>query len=147
MAVAVNVFAARCEPKRYGLSPSKVRPFTLFAPSFLPASADTHWPLAKNPCKNYSLYTSWQMEAQQKPEGLKRRRWCVPIVQAGVKPLQKRTVTLAPKGRQNVLPPLRVLAIYRLFTGVSPLPVVSTPLRGYPSEMCIKSSIGRGANP
>ena len=36
--------------------------------------------------KNYSLYTSWQMEAQQKPEGLKRRRWCVPIVQAGVTP-------------------------------------------------------------
>ena len=29
------------------------------------------------------------MEAQQKPEGLKR-------LQAGVKPLQKRTVTLAP---------------------------------------------------
>ena len=24
------------------------------------------------------------METQQKPEGLKRRRWCVPIVQAGV---------------------------------------------------------------
>ena len=39
------------------------------------------------------------MEAQQKPEGLKR-------LQAGVKPLQKRTVTLAPKGRQNVLPRL-----------------------------------------
>ncbi len=73
------------------------------------------------------------MEAQQKPEGLKR-------LQAGVKPLQKRTVTLAPKGRQNVLSPLRGLAIYRLFTGVSPLPVVSMPLRGYPSEMCIKSS-------
>ena len=84
------------------------------------------------------LYTSWQMEAQQKPEGLKR-------LQAGVKPLQKRTVTLAPKGRQNVLPPLRGLAIYRLFTGVSPLAVVSMPLRGYPSEMCIKSNTREGS--
>ena len=85
----------------------------------------------------YSLYTFRQMEAQQKPEGLKR-------LQAGVKPLQKRVVTLAPKGRQNVLPPLRGLFTPRLFTGVSPLSVVSMPLRGYPSEMCIKSSpLGR----
>ena len=78
-----------------------------------------------------TLYTSRQMETQQKPERLKRRRWCVPIVQAGVKPLQKQMVTLAPKGRQNALPPLQGLATPRLFTRISPLPVVSTPLRGY----------------
>ena len=41
-------------------------------------------------------------------------------LQAGVKPLQKRMATLAPKGRQNVLPPLRGLGVhcpdYRGFT-------------------------------
>ena len=50
-------------------------------------------------------------------------------------------VTLAPKGRQNVLPPLRGLTYLRLFTGVLSLPVLSTPLWGYTSEMCIKSSL------
>ena len=73
------------------------------------------------------------MEAQHKPEGLNR-------AQAGVKPLQKRMVTSAPKGRQNTLPPLRGWPTHCLFTGVSPLSVFSTPLRGYPLEMCIKSS-------
>ena len=66
-----------------------------------------------------------EMEAQQKPEGLKR-------IQAGVKPLQKAKVTLAPTGRQDALPPFQGLATSRLFAGVPPLPVVSTPLRGYP---------------
>jgi hypothetical protein len=102
--------------------------------------------VSNSPPFNYSLYTSQQMEAQQKPEGLKRRRWCVPIVQAGVKPLQKRVVTLAPKGRQNVLPPLRGLFTPRLFTGVSPLPVLSAPLRGYLPKMCIKSSRREGGH-
>ena len=35
----MNVFAARREPVRYDLSPTKVRAFTLFAPTFLPASS------------------------------------------------------------------------------------------------------------
>ena len=43
-------------------------------------------------------------------------------------------VTIALTGRQNVLPPLQGLATPHLFTGVSPLPMVLTPLRGYPSE-------------
>jgi hypothetical protein len=80
--------------------------------------------LFTNKPTDYSLYTSHQMETQQKPVGLKR-------FQAGVRPLQKQMVTLAPKGRQNVLPPPRGLATPRLSTGASPLPVVSTPLRGY----------------
>ena len=44
--------------------------------------------------------------------------------QAGVKPLQKIAITLALKGRQNILSPLRGWGYYRLFTGVSPLPMV-----------------------
>jgi hypothetical protein len=36
LAAAVNVFAARREPKAYGLSPTKVRPFTHKGTVFLP---------------------------------------------------------------------------------------------------------------
>jgi len=81
---------------------------------------------------DYPLYTSQQMETQQNPEGVIR-------LQAGVTPLQKRTVTIAPKGRQSSLPPLWGLTTPCLFTGVSPLPMVLMPLRGYPSKMCIKT--------
>ena len=54
-----------------------------------------------------TLYTSLLMEAQQKPEGLKRP-------QAGVKPLLKQMAKLAPKGRQSALPPFGTIFVITL---------------------------------
>ena len=55
----------------------------------------------------------------------KRAFW----LQAGVRPLQKVLNTLALKGRQIVLSPLRGWGYILLFTGVSPLPMVFAGLR------------------
>ena len=50
-------------------------------------------------------------------------------LQAGVKPLQEQAITLALKGRKNILSPLWGWGYTLLFTGVSPLPVVLSGLR------------------
>ena len=65
------------------------------------------------------------MYAQLKPEGLIR-------LQAGVKPLLKMVGTVALKGRQSALSPLRGCVDIPGLAGVAPLPVVLAPLRGCP---------------
>ena len=50
-------------------------------------------------------------------------------LQAGVKPLQEQAITLALKGRKNILSPLWGWGYTLLFTGVLPLPVVLSGLR------------------
>ena len=65
------------------------------------------------------------MYAQPKPRGLIRS-------QAGVKPLLKIAGTVALKGRQSTLPPLRGCVDISGLAGVAPLPVVLAPLRGCP---------------
>lgn len=68
------------------------------------------------------------MEAQQKPEGLKR-------LQAGVKPLQKAKVTLAPKGRKDALPPLRGLATPAYLQGFHPCLWSQRPFGATPGDV------------
>jgi hypothetical protein len=40
LAAAVNVFGGRYEPKKSGIHPTDIRPFSLFEPTFLPACSD-----------------------------------------------------------------------------------------------------------
>ena len=76
------------------------------------------------------------MEAQQKPEGLKRP-------QAGVKTPAKADDNISPEGATEC-PATPSGLVTTASTGVSPLSVVSTPLWGYPPKMCIKSSPFKG---
>ena len=119
----------------------------------------TGWPQLSPPLY-YSLYTSRQMEALQKPEGLKEDDGAY---QSSDGALQKpeglkdyrqaveRSGTPA-KADDNISPERAAESsatpsgfsytplICRGSASLHRLPVISTPLRGSPTEMCIKSS-------